>query len=162
MNETTATLTVSSEAFEANQPIPKRYTGDGEDVSPPLRWSGVPDGAASLALICDDPDAPMDEPFVHWVLYSLPANVDGLPEGVATEQTLDDPSGARQGKNNFDKVGYGGPAPPPGHGTHHYHFKLYALDTQPDLPPGATKQELLKAIEGHVLAAGELIGTYER
>lgn len=145
---------VSSPAFEAGGTIPRRHTGEGEDVSPPLEWSGLPEGTRELALICDDPDAPMPEPFVHWVLYKIPANKSGLSEGSA--------EGALEGRNSFGKVGYGGPMPPEGHGTHHYHFKVYALETQLDATPGLSKDQLLAAMEGHVLAEGELVGTYER
>ena len=145
---------VSSPAFEAGGAIPRRYTGEGEDVSPPLEWSGLPEGTREVALICDDPDAPMPEPFVHWVVYKIPANSTGFPEGTT--------EGALEGRNSFARMGYGGPMPPEGHGTHHYYFKIYALDAQLDATPGLTKDQLLVAMEGHVLDEGELVGTYER
>lgn len=157
-------LSLSSSVLGAGQPIPKKYTGEGEDVSPPLAWSEAPAGTKEFALICDDPDAPRPEPWVHWVLYRLPAGTTNLPEGMPRSAELAVPAGARQGTNSWpkDNVGYRGPLPPPGHGVHHYHFKVYALDTSLSLPPGADKQAVLTAMKGHVLAQGELIGTYER
>lgn len=155
-------LTIQSSAFSDGQVIPPQYTGDGEDLSPPLNWSGIPADARELALICDDPDAPRPEPWVHWVLYKLPADIRSLPAGVPGQARLSEPAGALQGRNSWPTTGYRGPAPPHGHGVHHYHFKLYALDTPLDLPPELTKDELLRRIEGHVIAAGELVGTYER
>ena len=151
-------IRLTSPAFQAGQPIPSRYTADGADVSPPLSWSGVPEGTRSLALVCDDPDAPRGT-WVHWVLYGLPPTVTELPEGVPADPTT--PQGAKQGTNDFGRLGYGGPAPPPGK-PHRYFFKIYALDIVPDLAPGASKQELLSAMEGHILAQGELMGTYKR
>jgi Raf kinase inhibitor-like YbhB/YbcL family protein len=148
------TIEVMSPAFEADATIPKRHTGEGEDVSPPLRWSSLPQGTKEIALICDDPDAPTQKPFVHWVAYKIPADRRGLPEG-STE-------GALEGINDFGEVGYDGCMPPRGHGVHHYHFKVYALDTELDTPAGLSKDELLAAIEGHVLDEGELVGTFER
>lgn len=154
-----------SPAFGDGEPIPKKYTGDGEDLSPPLNWSDLPEGTKQLALICDDPDAPTEQPWVHWVLYHIPPDVTSLPEGIPPTERLDRPQGAMQGKNSWPEgqtIGYRGPAPPAGHGTHHYHFRLYALDAELDLEPGISKARLLKAIEGHILAQGELVGTYER
>jgi Raf kinase inhibitor-like YbhB/YbcL family protein len=148
------TIEVSSPAFESGATIPKRHTGEGEDVSPPLKWSSLPQGTKEIAIICDDPDAPTQKPFVHWVAYKIRADRRGLPEG-STE-------GALEGTNDFDEVGYDGCMPPRGHGVHHYHFKVYALDIELDTPAGLSKDELLEAIEGHVLDEGELIGTYER
>ena len=145
---------VSSPAFEAGGAIPRKYTGEGEDVSPPLEWSGLPEGTREVVLICDDRDAPMPEPFVHWIVYNIPANSIGFPEG-STERAL-------EGRNSFGRMGYGGPMPPEGHGTHHYYFKIYALGAQLDATPGVTKDQLLAAMEGHVLDEGELVGTYER
>ena len=153
---------IESPAFKNNETIPVQFTGDGKDVSPQLSWSGVPDGTAELALIMDDPDAPTPEPWVHWVIYKIPADTKTLPENVAKTETLTTPAGGMQGKNSWDKVGYGGPAPPPGHGTHHYHFKLYALDQALSVSPGLTKNQLLSAMKGHILAEGELVGTYKR
>ena len=147
-------ITVTSSAFNPGAKIPRKYTGEGEDVSPPLAWSGAPADTKEFALICDDPDAPRPEPWVHWVLYGIPADRNSLPEGNA--------GGADEGKTSFGKIGYGGPMPPPGHGVHHYYFKVYALDQPLELGPGATKERLLEAMAGHVLAEGELVGTYER
>jgi len=155
-------ITITSSAFKHNEPIPRKYTGEGTDVSPPLAWSGIPDGARELALIMDDPDAPRAEPWVHWVIYKLPPTLTGLPEGVPKTPTLSEPAGATQGNNTWPKIGYNGPMPPPGHGVHHYHFKLYALDTTLDLQPGLDKKGLLAKMQGHILGEGELIGTYER
>lgn len=157
-------MQLTSNAFKDGQPIPEKYSGDGDDKSPALSWSGVPEGANSLALICDDPDAPTPEPWVHWVIWNIPPETGRLPEGVPRKEQPLEPRGARQGTNSFpsDNLGYRGPAPPPGHGTHHYHFKLYALDTELNLEPGASKEDLLGAVEGHVLAEAEMVGTYER
>lgn len=148
------TIQIRSAAFDAGTRIPRQYTGEGPDVSPPLAWENLPDGTEELALICDDPDAPVAEPWVHWVLYGLAPTL--------TQLRQDDDGGGREGVNDFHRSGYGGPMPPPGHGTHHYHFKLYALDQALGLKAGATKKDLLAAMEGHVLEHGELIGTYER
>ncbi|MEN6451756.1 MAG: YbhB/YbcL family Raf kinase inhibitor-like protein [Thermoguttaceae bacterium] len=158
-------IQVTSSAFVQGQPIPKKYTGEGADVSPPLAWANVPAGAKELVLICDDPDAPVAEPWVHWVIYKIPATVTSLPEGVARKDKPSDPAGAVQGKNSWpagENIGYRGPMPPPGHGVHHYHFKVYALDTTVDAAPGLDKKAVLAKIRGHVLAEGELMGTYER
>jgi hypothetical protein len=148
------TIEVSSSAFESGATIPKRHTGEGEDLSPPLKWSSLPQGTKEIAIITDDTDAPTQKPFVHWVAYKIPPDRRELPEG-STE-------GALEGKNDFGEVGYDGCMPPRGHGVHHYHFKVYALDTELDAPAGLSKDELLGAMEGHVLDAGELVGTYER
>jgi Raf kinase inhibitor-like YbhB/YbcL family protein len=156
------TLQPRSTAFEPGEAIPTRHTADGADVSPPLSWATPPDETVELALICDDPDAPRDEPWVHWVLYGLPPDRTELPEAVPTDSELADFGGARQGRNDFDEIGYRGPAPPRDHDAHHYHFVVYALDEATGLAPGATKEELLEAMAGHVLAWGELIGTYDR
>lgn len=157
---------LTSTAFRPGAAIPKKYTGEGDDLSPPLDWQGVPDGTRQFALICDDPDAPSAEPWVHWVIYGIGGNVRSLPEGVpAGRPTLDKPVEAQQGKNSWPSgvtIGYRGPLPPPGHGTHHYHFKLYALDRPIKIAPSATKNEVLSAIEGHVLGKAELTGTYRR
>lgn len=151
------TLNVSSSVFENEGSIPTKYTCDGQDISPPLGWTGVPDEAESLVLIVDDPDAPGGT-FVHWVIYNIPPHVESLPEAVPSVQTLE--NGARQGGNDFGSLGYGGPCPPGG--THRYYFKLYALDAELDLPPGASKSELMNAMEDHVIAEGQLMGTYAR
>jgi Raf kinase inhibitor-like YbhB/YbcL family protein len=151
-------IKITSAAFADGQPIPDKYTCQGRDISPPLQWTNAPANTKSLALICDDPDAPMGT-WVHWVLYDLPASATGLPEDVARTQTL--ASGAKQGMNDFRRIGYGGPCPPPGK-PHRYFFKLYALDTVFNLKPGLTKKELFKITNGHVLAEGQLMGTYQR
>ncbi len=156
------TISLTSETISHNQPIPRKHTGDGEDVSPTLTWSDVPEGCAEFALIMDDPDAPSREPWVHWVLYKIPADTTELPENIPQTETLSAPTGAVQGENSWGTIGYRGPAPPKGHGTHHYHFKLYALDTAFPLQPGLDKHKLLKQISGHILAEGELVGTYQR
>jgi Raf kinase inhibitor-like YbhB/YbcL family protein len=151
-------MTLTSKAFRDGEVIPKQHTADGADLSPPLAWTGIPEGAKSLALICDDPDAPTGT-WVHWVLWNLPPETRELPQGVPAKETL--PSGAKQGKNDFRKVGYNGPAPPPG-SAHRYYFKLYALDATLDLAPGATKKQLLDAMGSRVLAQGQLMGKYQR
>lgn len=158
-------IKLTSPAFQPNQPIPKKYTGEGADVSPPLEWSGIPEGTQELVLICDDPDAPTPEPWVHWVLYKIPPDVTKLPENLPKTPRLENPPGALQGKNSWTSgqtIGYRGPTPPPGHGRHRYFFRLYALNTKLNLQPGATKKEVMQAIKGHILAEGELVGTYER
>ena len=152
-------LSISSPAFAPNGAIPSKHTCEGEDVSPALAWSGLPEGTKSLALIVDDPDAPDPAAprmtWVHWVLYDLPPSASGLPEGVAAL-----PAGTREGKNDWKRTGYGGPCPPIG--THRYFFKLYALDrTLGDLRE-PTKAALEKAMEGHVLAKAEVVGTYRK
>ena len=151
-------LMLTSPAFAEGNPIPTKYTGDGPDISPSLRWSGVPEGTRSLALIADDPDAPVGT-WVHWVLFNLPPTAKELPENIPPAENV--AGGAKQGRNDFQQLGYGGPAPPPGR-PHRYFFKLYALDCELALRPGATKRDLAEAIEGHVLAEGQLMGTYQR
>lgn len=144
--------------FQADGDIPVKFTCQGEDVSPALSWNGVPPGAASLALLCEDPDAPGGM-WVHWVAYDIPASSNGLPEGVPKRAEI--PSGGHQGKNDFGRVGYGGPCPP--FGPHHrYYFRLYALARKLDLGPDATRASLLKAMEGHVVGQAELMGRYQR
>jgi Raf kinase inhibitor-like YbhB/YbcL family protein len=145
-------LSLTSSAFVHGDPIPARHTCEGEDVSPPLAWSGVPDGARSLALIVDDPDAPSGT-FVHWLAWGIDPATSGLGEG--------EPAPA-EGSSGFGEARYRGPCPPPGDGVHRYFFRLMALDAEPDLDPGATRDELERAIDGHVLDTAELIGTYER
>ena len=149
---------IKSSAFAPGQPIPKRYTCEGADVSVPLRWDDPPAGTKSFALIADDPDAPMGT-WVHWVVYDLPAETRELPEGVSKQETLRD--GTKQGLNDFRRVGYGGPCPPPGK-PHRYFFKVYALDKKIGLPPRATKPQVLDAMKGHVLAEAQVMGTYKR
>lgn len=152
------TMKVSSSAFDDGAAIPGKYTGDGADVSPALSWTEPPEGTKGFVLICDDPDAPM-RTWVHWVLYDLPPETRELPEAVPAENTTRE--GAKQGINDFRKIGYGGPAPPPGK-PHRYFFKLYAVDQMTGLEPGATKRKVLRAIKGHVLAETQVIGTYSR
>lgn len=151
-------LEIKSSAFENEDFIPPKYTCKGEDVSPPLNWSGAPEGTKAFALICDDPDAPFMT-WVHWVIYDIPAEESGLNEAVSEEKIL--PNGAIQGINDFRKIGYGGPCPPSG-GPHRYYFKLYALDAKLDLKPGASKKALLEAMEGHILQEAQLMGKFKR
>jgi Raf kinase inhibitor-like YbhB/YbcL family protein len=158
MAASTATMNVSSSAFSAEGAIPTKHTCEGADISPPLTWSGAPGGAQSFALIVDDPDAPVGT-WVHWVLYDLPANTKDLAENVAKQEQL--PNGARQGRNDFRKIGYGGPCPPPGK-PHRYFFKLYALDKKLDLKAGVTKADVESAMQGHILAQGQLMGRFGR
>lgn len=150
-------MKLESTAFTANGMIPFLYTCDGQDISPPLSWDAPPTGTQSLALIVDDPDAP-GQIFVHWVLYDLPPEIQQLPQAFASQDTL--PDATTQGKNDFGKLGYGGPCPPSG--IHRYFFKLYALDRELGLKSGATKAQLEAAMSGHILAAAELIGRYAR
>jgi Raf kinase inhibitor-like YbhB/YbcL family protein len=151
-------IELSSTAFADGETIPNLYTGDGTGVSPPLQWSDPPQGTKSFALICDDPDAPRGT-WVHWVLFNFPADQRLLEEAVPAQRVL--ASGAIHGKNDFGKIGYGGPAPPPGK-PHRYFFKLYALDTLLDLAPGVAKSQVVAAMRGHVLAEGQLMGRYGR
>jgi Raf kinase inhibitor-like YbhB/YbcL family protein len=151
-------MQITSTAFTEGQPIPEKYTCSGEDVSPPLTWSNAPAGTKSFALITDDPDAPM-RTWVHWVIFNLPSATTSLPENTPKSPEL--PDGAKQGVNDFHQIGYGGPCPPPGK-PHRYYFKIYALDTMLDLRSGVTKEELLKAMEGHALGQGQLMGRFQR
>lgn len=150
-------LNVKSPVFSQGERIPVKYTCDGENVSPPVSWSPGPATTRAYALIMDDPDAPGT--FTHWVLFNLPANTTSLAEQVSARERLDD--GALQGKNDFGGIGYGGPCPPAGK-PHHYHFRVYALDTMLSQEQGASKAGLLRAMNGHVLAEGELVGIYGR
>lgn len=156
--ETAMKLDLTSTAFVAGSAIPTKHTCDGSDISPPLSWTGSPGGTKSLALICDDPDAPVGT-WVHWVLYALPPDVTALAEGIPPDKEL--ANGGKQGSNSWGKIGYGGPCPPKGP-AHRYFFKLYALDTEINLAAGATKNALLQAMEGHILAEGQLMGKYQR
>ncbi len=151
-------LKVTSTAFGDGKAIPKKYTGDDKDVSPALQWSAPPAGTKSIAISCEDPDAPVGI-WWHWIIYNIPPDVKSLKEGIEKTETL--ANGASQGTNDFKKVGYNGPAPPPG-AMHHYHFKVVALDTKLLLKPGCTKTEFAGALRGHVLGSGELTGTYSR
>ena len=150
-------ITVTSSAFSEGGIIPVKYTCDGEEISPPISWEKIPPQARSIALISDDPDAPAGT-WVHWVIYNIPSETNGLPEKVPAVTKLGD--GSFQGINSSHKIGYDGPCPPSG--THRYFFKVYALDTKLSLPAGATKKSLEEAMEGHVLGQGQLMGRYSR
>jgi Raf kinase inhibitor-like YbhB/YbcL family protein len=145
-------LSVSSSAFADGAEIPRKYTCDGENVAPPLEWSGMPNQSKSIAVICEDPDAPSGT-FTHWILYDVPASAHTIPERAPIGKT---------GVNDFGKTGFGGPCPPKKDAAHHYHFHLYALDTASLGPPGLSKQHALAAMDGHILDEGELTGTYKR
>jgi Raf kinase inhibitor-like YbhB/YbcL family protein len=147
-----ADLKLSSPAFKHHEAIPAKHTGDGEDVAPELSWSGVPDGTEAFAIVVHDPDAPLVDGFTHWVAYGIAGDATGLPEGGGS---------VTEGVNSFGESGYNGPAPPPGHGTHHYYFWIYALDEDLDLPPGLDRRALLERIEDHVIEQARLVGTYK-
>src|SRR5579862_1183719 len=145
-------LRISSPAFDDHGRIPERHSGDGEDVAPPLEWSGAPDGTREFAVVVHDPDAPLVDGFTHWVAYGIPGQAGGVSADAA---------GVVSGTNSFGNTGYNGPAPPPGHGPHHYYFWVYALDDELDLPPGLDRRALLDRIEDHVIEQARVIGTYE-
>ncbi len=145
-------LKICSSAFADHTPIPSRHAGDGEDISPPLQWSGVPDGTRSFAVVVHDPDAPLVDGFTHWVAYNIGGDATGLPEGGA---------GAAVGTNSFGARRYNGPAPPPGHGPHHYYFRVYALDAGLGLEAALDRHRLLALIADHVIEQARIIGTYE-
>ncbi len=147
-------LTVASKAFAQHGKMPKQYTPEGENRSPPIEWKGLPAGTRQLALVCHDPDAPLPTGFTHWVLYGIPPDTASIPEGGG--------AGFTQGVNGTGRPGYFGPAPPPGHGLHHYYFWLYALGDGPKLPPNLSREALLEAIGKNVLEQARLVGTYER
>jgi Raf kinase inhibitor-like YbhB/YbcL family protein len=149
---------LTSPTFADGAAIPSKYTCDGENISPPVAWGKFPEKTKSLALVCDDPDAPAGT-WVHWVIFNIPPIFNALSEKAPPEEIL--PPGTKQGRNDFNRIGYGGPCPPRGN-PHRYFFKLYALDTKLSVHPGATKKELMAAIEGHILAQGQLMGTYKR
>ncbi len=153
-----AKIQIGSPAFPQRGTIPDKYTCRGENVSPPLEWSGIPQGAKSLALTVEDPDAP-GRTFVHWVLFNVPPTSHSIAEGVSRDAFLD--GGSMQGTNDFGRSGYDGPCPPPGK-AHRYFFRLFALDMQLSERPGAREKAIVDAMQGHVLAAGELVGTYRR
>jgi Raf kinase inhibitor-like YbhB/YbcL family protein len=154
----TMAFAISSPSFQTGTSIPKKFTCDGADVSPELHWSLPPAGTQSFALIADDPDAPVGT-WTHWVVFDMPAETSSLPENVSkVDEVL---TGGRQGRNDFRKIGYGGPCPPPGK-PHRYFFKLYALDKKLNLKPGASKQEVEQAMQGHTLGKAELVGEYQR
>jgi Raf kinase inhibitor-like YbhB/YbcL family protein len=146
-----ADLKLRSPAFHHHERIPPRHSGDGEDVAPALEWSGVPDGSAAFAVVVHDPDAPLVDGFTHWVAYGISGDADSLPEGGGD---------VIHGTNSLGNSGYNGPAPPPGHGTHHYYFWIYALDEDLELPPGLDRSALLAQIEDHVIEQARLVGTY--
>jgi len=151
-------MKLESPAFKQGGMIPQKYTCDAGDASPPLSWSEVPPGAVSLCLIVDDPDAPILT-WVHWVMYNIPPGVPGLKEGLSARDAAE--SGMTQGTNSWRRTGYGGPCPP-GHSTHRYFFKLYAVDKNLEIKPGASKRDLEKAMSGHVLEEAQLVGVYSR
>jgi len=151
-------LQLKSAVFGEGEEIPKKYTGEGDDISPPLSWTGVPENTRSLALICDDPDAPVGT-FVHWVVYDIPPEKKNLDEAVPGEEVL--PGGAKHGINDFGKPGYGGPHPPPGK-AHRYFFKLYCLDAKLDAEAGLNKAKLLDLMQGHIIEQAEIVGLYRR
>jgi Raf kinase inhibitor-like YbhB/YbcL family protein len=156
--ESAMNLQITSSAFAEGRPIPDKYACAGPNVSPPLQWVNAPAGVKSFALIADDPDVPVGT-WVHWVLYNLPPATRSLAENLPPSPEL--PDGSKQGVNDFQQPGYGGPCPPPGK-PHRYFFRIYALDTALSLKSGATRKELLQAMEGHVLTQGQLMGTYQR
>jgi Raf kinase inhibitor-like YbhB/YbcL family protein len=147
------TIDVFSSAFTDGGTLPLAFTADGANIPPPISWSNLPERARSVVLVCEDPDAPMPKPFVHWLVYSLPVTIGSVTAA---------PGGARQGKNSLFKTGYTGAAPPPGHGMHHYHFQLFALDVIPELEEGAGRTAVVEAMRGHVVGWGEIVATYER
>jgi Raf kinase inhibitor-like YbhB/YbcL family protein len=151
-------LSLRSKALSEGGDIPRRHTCDGPDLSPELTWDEPPAGTQSLCLIADDPDAPAGT-WVHWVYFDIPAQVRSLPEGLAKDAELKD--GSRQGRNDFGRVGYGGPCPPRGP-AHRYFFKLYALNARLDLPAGATKADVERAMKGKILGQAQLMGKYKR
>jgi Raf kinase inhibitor-like YbhB/YbcL family protein len=151
-------MKITSTAFLNDSTIPQKFTCQGEDISPALTWTGAPAEAQSFALLCEDPDAPGGT-YIHWVIYNIPATERGLPENFPKRDKL--PNGTRQGVNDFKQMGYGGPCPPPGK-AHRYYFKLYALDAQINIPGEATRDQLLNAMHGHILAEGETMGTYQK
>jgi Raf kinase inhibitor-like YbhB/YbcL family protein len=148
-----AALNVESPAFAANGELPRRATADGEDVSPEIRWSDGPPGTREFVVLCEDPDAPIAKPFVHWLVHGIDPATHAIDDGASI---------AEEGKNGFHRIGYSGAAPPPGHGTHHYHFEVFALDRTLDVSEACTRDELVDAMAGHVLARGDLVGTYAR
>jgi len=153
-------LTLTSPDFGSDEKIPKELTGEGANKVPQLKWSGAPTRTVTFALVCDDPDAPAEEPFVHWVVYNIPATAESLD--FLGQREDKNKNGTMQGENSYKKIGYDGPMPPKGHGIHHYHFKLYALDDTLSLKPGASKNNLVSEMQGKIIGKTELIGVYER
>jgi Raf kinase inhibitor-like YbhB/YbcL family protein len=152
-----AALRLTSSAFDHDAVLPLRYTADGEDVSPPLSWEGVPEGTKELVLVCDDPDAEAGV-FTHWVVYGLAPGERGLPEGVPNDAIVDEPVSLVQGLNEFDEVGYRGPEADDDRGPHRLFFRLFALDEELDLPAGVTRSELRRAAKDHIIGQAELVG----
>jgi Raf kinase inhibitor-like YbhB/YbcL family protein len=157
-----ATMTVTSQTFSSGGPIPEKNSPQGDNVSPELSWSGAPAGTKEFVLIVEDPDAPMANPFIHWIVHRIAATTNSIPAGLPGERALVQLGNAVQGLNDANTRGWYGPKPPTGHGVHHYHFQLFAVDQALGLGPDATVDELKKAMTGHVVGFGELIGTYER
>lgn len=152
-----AALRLTSPAFDHDDYLPERYTADGDDVSPPLEWTGVPEGTRELVLVCDDPDADAGV-FTHWVVYGLAPDTKGLPERLPKEAIIDEPVELVQGLNEFDECGYTGPLTPDDRGPHRYFFRLFAVDIELDVPPGAYRSELREAAKGHIIGSAELVG----
>jgi Raf kinase inhibitor-like YbhB/YbcL family protein len=156
-----AAISVTSKSFSANGSIPVKYADYGEKVSPDLSWSGVPASAKALVLLVEDPDAREPKPFVHWVLYNLPPSTKALPESIPGQPRLPEFGGVLQGRNSRGTIGYFGPRPPKGDPPHHYHFQIFAVDAPLTLDPSATATAVLAALKGHVVAAGELVATFQ-
>ena len=165
-HQESAKITVTSPAFKHGQPLPVDYTADGKNISPPIAWSNLPAGTREIAMIHEDPTAPTPQPFVHWLIYKIPATAKGLPENIAMDTATtplpSDLTGALQGTSGFRRVGYRGPAPPKPGRVHEYHFIVYALSEPLDVQAGLTKAQLLEAMKGKIIGQGEIIGTYER
>lgn len=157
-----ATLRLSSPSILEGDPIPSRHSAEGGNVSPELSWSGLPEDTASIAVTCEDPRGPSGEPFTLWILFNVPPEFEGIPEGLSKVPDPPEVPGAEQGINDCGTFGYDGPAPPVGHPAHRYKFRVYALDAILNLSPQATRSHFREAIQGHVLAQGEIIGTFSR
>jgi Raf kinase inhibitor-like YbhB/YbcL family protein len=155
-------LSVTSPAFKHGAPIPPTYSAYGEDVSPPLKWDKVPEGTQSFVVLMEDPDAAKPKPFIHWVLYNLPADTRELRTGIPAHARVADIGQPEQGQNSRGSIGYFGPKPPKGDPAHHYHFQVFALDRRLDVPLGAKRADILKAMARHVLAKGEVVGTFKK
>ena len=157
-----AMFTISSSAFKNNETIPQKYTGLGDDISPELNWSGAPENTKEFAIICDDPDAPTAEPWVHWVIYGISGSTKSLPVALPQQQHLKTAGDVIQGLNSWNTIGYRGPLPPSRSGKHHYHFSIFALDKALGLKPGLSKNDLLKQLDGHVISTSTITGVYSR
>lgn len=153
-------IKIKSSVFEEGESIPTKYTCNGINVSPPLEWTSLPENTVSIAIICEDPDAVTIAGYVwcHWIIFNLPSDINSLPEHIMTREILD--NNAAQGLNDFGRVGYGGPCPP--NGTHHYYYKIYALDIKLELPPQTTRKAFLESINGHILDQGQIMAIYTR